>query len=159
MKCPKCGYEDDKIKHLQLIIKEIDEKVKEAKSEFEVSKRFMEIAKGMDKNTAQNFQVYSQFSKEYLARELDALRLNAEKIQKISPDAFNVLNEIIKHYEDSHKMLRQIAERYKDTKAGDMSVLEILAFMLSFGGIMQKVHESIEACSFAIRDTAKRFES
>ncbi len=158
MKCEKCGHDDNKIKLLQNIIKEIDEKVKEAKSQFETSKIFMEIAKGMDKNTDQNFQVYNQISKEYLARELDALRLNAEKIGKVSPDASYVLNDIIKHYEDSHKMLRQILERHKNTKAGDMTVLEFLAFMTSFGGIMQKVHESVEACSLAIRDTGKRLE-
>ena len=40
MKCDKCGHDNNKIKPLQTIIKEIDEKVKEAKSEFEVSKRF-----------------------------------------------------------------------------------------------------------------------
>jgi len=158
MKCEKCGHDDTKIKLLKNEIKELNEEIKLAKAEFELSSRFMEIAKGMDRSSKQNFQIYNQISKEHIARELESLRLNIEKIRKISPDAADTLNIIIKHYEDSHKMLRELAEKYRDDKAGDLTVLQFLVFMISFGGIMQKVHESVEACSLAIRDAAKRLE-
>ena len=158
MKCEKCGHDDTTIKLLKNEIKELNEEIKQAKAEFELSSRFMEIAKGMDRSSKQNFQIYNQISKEHIARELESLRLNIEKIRKISPDAADALNIIIKHYEDSHKILREMAEKYKDEKAGDLTVLVFLVFVISLGGIMQKVHESVEACSLAIRDTAKRLE-
>ena len=158
MKCEKCGHDDIKIKLLQIEIKELNKKIQEAKSEFEISSRFMDIAKDMDKGLKQNLEVYEKISKEHLAKELEALRLNVEKIRKISPDSADILNEIINEYEKSHRMLKEITDKVGDVKTTDLAVWMFLAFLASFAGIAQKIHEMVEACSLAIRDTAKRLE-
>jgi len=158
MKCEKCGHDDSKIDLLKSEIKELNKIINQAKTEFETSKRFIEIAKEMDTSSKQNINVYKNISKEHLARELEFLRLDVVKIRKISPDAANVLNEIIKHYEESHQMIRRISANLDDDKNKDLEIYEFLAFLICLGGVMQKVHESIEACSLAIRDTAKRLE-
>jgi len=159
MKCEKCGFDIDRIKNLKLLLSELNKKVKEAEIEYETSKKLMDTVQKMDMSSDGNYKVYHNLIKEQLAKQLDALRLRTDVIQKFSPESAEILKTILNDYEQGFRNFLDVTED-KDVVPDTLKLLTgLIGVMTSVVGMSKKIDNVVKVCSYSIRDTLKRLES
>lgn len=159
MKCEKCGFDKDRIKILKIELIELNQKVKDAEIEYETGKKLMETVQKMDFSSDENTEVYRRLIKEQLAKQLDALRLRTEMIQKISPESAKILNELLNEYEESSRDFFKMVEKKDKETSGWELLVGLMGFMTAVVGMGNKIDDIVKVCSYSIRDTLQRLES
>jgi len=160
MKCDKCGFDKDRIKFLKTQLAELNKKVEEADIEYHTTKKLMEMVKEkMDLSSDKNTEVYRHLMKEQLAKQMDALRLRTDMIQKISPESAELLKKILNDYEQAHHDFFGAIEAKDEEYSAWRVVAGFFTFMTEIAGMGQKIDDIVKVCSFSIRDTLKRLES
>ena len=159
MKCEKCGFDKDRIKILKTQLTELNKKVEEADLEYQTGKKLMETVQKLDMSSDKNTEAYRHLMKEQLAKQLDALRLRIDMIQKFSPESSDILKKILNDYEKAHRDFFAAVED-KDGEPNAWKILSgAISFMTEIAGMSQKIDDIVKVCSYSIRDTLKRLES
>lgn len=159
MKCEKCGFDKDRIKILKMDLVDLNQKVKDAEIEYETTKKLMESVQKMDFSGDKNTVVYRRLLKEQLAKQLDALRLRIEMIQKFSPESSKILNELVNEYEESFRDFFMVVEKKDKEPSGWEILAGLIGFMTAVLGMGSKIDDIVKVCSYSIRDTIERLES
>ncbi len=159
MKCEKCGFDKDRIKILKMELTELNQKVKDAEIEYETGKKLMKSVQKMDTSSDENAEVYRRLTKEQLAKQLDALRLRIDMIQKISPESARILNKILNDYEESFRDFFKAIDDKSEKPDGWKLLAGFIGFMTAAVGMSQKIDDIVKVCSYSIRDTLQRLES
>ena len=159
MKCDKCGFDKDRIKILKTQLTELNKKVEEADLEYQTGKKLMETVQKMDVSSDENTVVYRRLMKEQLAKQLDALRLRTDMIQKISPESAGLLKKIINDYEKAHLDFFEAVENKDQEDNTWRLIASFFGFFTEMVGMGQKIDDVVKMCSYSIRDTLKRLES
>jgi len=157
MKCDKCGFDKDIISILKSQLSDLSTKVNEAEIEYQDRKKMMDIVAEMDLSSDKNTEKYRVLFRETLAKQLNALRLRTEMIQKISPESAQILTKIIDDYESANRNVFDVSGK-KDPGGWEL-LGGFINFMIEMVGMGQKIDDVVKICSLSIRDTIKRLES
>jgi len=159
MKCEKCGFDKDRIKIMKIELTKLSQKVREAEIEYETTKKLMETVQKMDISSDESTEVHRRLMKEKLAKQLDALRLRIDMIQKFSPESAETLNGFLNDYEQSFRDFFEATDGKDPNPSGWKILASFIGFMSVTMGMGQKIDDIVKVCSYSIRDTLERLES
>ena len=133
--------------------------MKEAEIEYETTKKLMKTVQKMDISSDESTEVYRRLMKEKLAKQLDALRLRIDMIQKFSPESAVTLNGFLNDYEQSFRDFFEATDSKDPNPSGWKILASFIGFMSVTMGMGQKIDDIVKVCSYSIRDTLERLES
>lgn len=147
---------EERIKLLKSELDVLNKEIEKSRSSYETSQKFLSLMGTPKLNQPEEFERWKKMVKEYIANELEFLRVQVETIRKISPSTANYISNDIKRYEESSRKLIEYAPKIQQMNLVDV---EGSQFVLTFVELLTsytKLHDMIKICRDCIRDTIER---